>query len=176
MTISIPCPLCDRTVSLDERRMGRQVECPACRGRFLVVDEGSLSDGAYVLGSLPRDGGTSAANPHRPASSGSPGWTARGTAGGVGMGTGLVEEDAGGDESLGMLATVSMFLGGLSLAMVCIPAFAILTSVPGIVLGIVNLNTSQRARAITGILLNAFAFFAAVILYVQLLQDVELRM
>lgn len=92
------------------------------------------------------------------------------------MGTGLVEEEAGGDESLGMLATVSMFLGGLSLAMVCIPAFAILTSVPGIVLGIVNLNTSQRARAITGILLNAFAFFAAVILYVQLLQDVELRM
>lgn len=171
MTISIPCPLCDRTVSLDERRMGRQVECPACRGRFLVVDEGSLSDGAYVLGSLPREGGISSATAHHAASPGSSGgWTARQA------GSGLAEEEAGGDESLGMLATVSMFLGGLSLAMVCIPALAILTSVPGIVLGIVNLNTSQRARAITGILLNAFAFFAAVILYVQLLQDVELRM
>lgn len=169
MTISIPCPLCDRTVSLDERRMGRQVECPACRGRFLVVDEGSLSDGAYVLGSLRRDGGSSSGAANHAASSGSPGnWTAREA--------GAIEEEAGGDESLGMLATVSMFLGGLSLAMICVPALAMLTSVPGIVLGVVNLNTSQRARAITGILLNALAFLAAAILYVQLLRDYELRM
>ncbi len=39
-----------------------------------------------------------------------------------GAGTGLAEEGRGWRRISGMLATVSMFLGGLSLAMICIPA------------------------------------------------------
>jgi len=155
MTTTVPCPTCQTAVSLPAsiRRGGLYVSCEACRGTFLVIDEESLPEGDLI--EFSPEGAVSAGGPAR-------------FAGGVLAGT----EPPAVDDSLRSLATGSLFLGGVSLALLCIPAFAVLSSVCGLVLGLVSLNTTERRRAVVGILFNAAALVIAIGLFLQALQVV----
>lgn len=143
MSLALPCPLCEAPVAVDDRQMGTYVTCSDCQGTFLVLDEATLPDGAFVAA-------TSAENSFAP------------------MPSPVAPKHAhSSDDSLDFLPTLSLFLGGVSLALVCVPPLAILTAIPGLCLGLLNLDSPQRSRAITGTLLNVFALLSAIVLLTQ---------
>ena len=171
MTFPIPCPNCRQTVNAPLGHGGRYVSCAACGATFLVIDESTLPPGEIVE--------------FQP-SAGEPGVSRRGAAESEApeaaaavsqrrlvtvhrLDSALVDEET--DDSLKPLATVSAFLGGFSLALVCIPPLTIVSSVAGISLGVMSLRTTGRHRAILGILLNTFALLAGGALYVEALRD-----
>lgn len=171
MTFSIPCPNCRQTVSAPLGHGGRYVSCGACRVSFLVIDEETLPPGE-VVEFRPSAGEAGTLNPatREPA--------ARGIAGTASprRPVAIHRLDSAGapgeaDDSLKPLATVSVFLGGVSLALVWVPPLAVVSSVAGIALGIVSLRTTGRDRAIVGTLLNVFALLAAGALLVESLRE-----
>ena len=152
MPSSVPCPTCQTAVPVPSviRGGGAYAVCASCQGTFFVIDEESLPEGDVIefapRGSTPGAALAAAALPFGDAPAT--------------------------DESLRTLATGSLFLGGLSLTLTCIPALAVISSVCGLVLGLVSLNTSEHRRAFTGVLLNAAALVVSIGFFLQALQVV----
>ena len=161
MPFSIPCPNCRQAVETPLGHGGQYVSCDACGASFLVIDEATLPSDEFVefrgaggeTGALERGTVVARRTPvaiHR-------------------LDAGPAAEEM--DDSLKPLATVSVFLGGVSLALVCVPPLAIVSSVAGIALGVVSLRTTNRHRAILGTLLNIFALLAGGALFMEMLRE-----
>ncbi len=171
MTFPIPCPNCRQTVTAPLGHGGRYVSCPACGASFLVIDESTLpSDEILEFRPFARETGTSGAGAFEAAAPEAAAAVSRRTPVAVHrLDSGVADDEA--DDSLKPLATVSVFLGGFSLALICIPQLAIVSSVAGVSLGVMSLRTTGRHRAILGTLLNTFALLAAGALFVERLRD-----
>lgn len=171
MSFSIPCPHCRQTVSAPLGYGGRYVSCGACGASFLVIDEATLPPGEVVEFRPPATAAQEMdrSNPESAAYGAGSGLALRSPVAIHQLDAALAAEDA--DDSLKPLATVSVFLGGFSLALVCVPPLAVVSSVAGIAMGIVSLQTTGRHRAILGTLLNTFALLSAAALLVELLRD-----
>lgn len=164
MTFSIPCPNCRQTVSAPLGEGGRYVTCEACKASFLVIDEETLPPGEVVeFRSVEGEAGA------RRSSTLKSGASLRQPVAIHHLDSALAAEES--DDSLRPLATVSTFLGGLSLALICVPPLAIVSSVAGLALGVVSLRTTGRHRAILGMIINVFALLSAAALWVEKLQD-----
>jgi hypothetical protein len=152
IAIDIPCPTCQNTVPVKLVRMGRYVRCDKCRTTFLVIDEASLPESGSVQ-FQPQGDGEAAVRPR----------------------FGVAQDLSELDDPTQKLATWSLFLGGLSLALICLVPLGIFTSVPGLIFGMISLKGGRRNHAIAGIIINSIAISITVLFVIAYMQQAAIR-
>ena len=147
IALDVPCPACRNNVPVQQIRMGTYVLCEQCGMTFLVIDEASLPTSGTVQFQPQVIGETNARTR-------------------IGFATGLREID----DPTGKLATWSLFFGGVSLALICAAPLGIVTSVPGLVFGLMSLKGSLGTHAMTGVVINSIAISINALLGIAALQ------